>query len=242
MEKISLPQIVVVGDQSVGKSSILEAISGVELPRAQNICTRCPLELPLPIFLTVYKREIQDDLTLIDLPGITRTHVEGQSPTIYRDIVSLIEDCVKFESVVVLHVIPSSVDFTTSESIKICQRYDPRYERQIIAVSKIDKHDKGIAEKLQGIGSGSLSLPLGCVAVLNRKQEEIDAKVPFEEMRRREEEFFQANPAFADVPKEYLVHGKHRADVGNGREGLHDQSVLLGDLQEFERKRKHIEQ
>ncbi|CAF1162122.1 unnamed protein product, partial [Rotaria sp. Silwood1] len=45
MEKIPLPQIVVVGDQSVGKSSILEAISGVELPRAQNICTRCPLEL-----------------------------------------------------------------------------------------------------------------------------------------------------------------------------------------------------
>jgi hypothetical protein len=77
-------------------------------------------------------------------------------------------------------------------------------ERQIIAVSKIDKHDKGIAEKLQGMGPGSLSLSLGCVAVLNRKQEEIDAKVSFEEMRRREENFFQANPAFADVPKEYL--------------------------------------
>jgi hypothetical protein len=77
-------------------------------------------------------------------------------------------------------------------------------ERQIIAVSKIDKHDKGIAEKLQGIGPGSISLSLGCVAVLNRKQEEIDAKVPFAEMRRREEEFFRTNPAFADVPKEYL--------------------------------------
>ncbi|CAF0722549.1 unnamed protein product [Adineta steineri] len=44
-EKITLPEIVVVGDQSVGKSSVLEAISGVQLPRAQNICTRCPLEL-----------------------------------------------------------------------------------------------------------------------------------------------------------------------------------------------------
>ena len=54
------------------------------------------------------------------------------------------------------------------------------------------------------MGSGSLALSLGCVAVLNRKQEEIDAKVSFEEMRRREEEFFQTNPAFADVPKEYL--------------------------------------
>ncbi len=98
-----------------------------------------------PIFLTVYKREIQDDLTLIDLPGqssfnrrgrkfefcrfilgITRTQVEGQSPTIYRDIVSLIESCVQPEASIVLHVIPSSVDFTTSESIQICQRYDPR--------------------------------------------------------------------------------------------------------------------
>ncbi|CAF4346710.1 unnamed protein product [Rotaria sordida] len=118
-ETISVPHIVVVGDQSVGKSSVLEALSGVQLPRAQNICTRCPLELRLknissteteyatircegmseikinnfleimdkitdctvqlaganmnvsskPIYLTVYKKDIQADLTLIDLPG-----------------------------------------------------------------------------------------------------------------------------------------------------------------------------
>lgn len=74
----------------------------------------------------------------------------------------------------------------------------------MIVVSKIDKHDQGIAEKLQGIGPGSLSIALGCVAVLNRKQEEIDGGLSFEEMRRREEKFFQTNPAFADVPKEYL--------------------------------------
>ncbi|CAF4649899.1 unnamed protein product, partial [Rotaria sp. Silwood1] len=117
-ERVTLPEIVVVGDQSVGKSSVLEAISGIELPRAQNICTRCPLELrmktaqdteyatirssvgsakekriddlsnitnevvrltseiageginvsPNPIYLTVYKRDILYDLTLIDLP------------------------------------------------------------------------------------------------------------------------------------------------------------------------------
>jgi hypothetical protein len=103
----------------VGKSSVLEALSGVQLPRAQNICTRCPLELRMknipysqneyatircegvpemtinkfseimtkvtdftvrlaganqnvsssPIYLTVYKKDIQADLTLIDLPG-----------------------------------------------------------------------------------------------------------------------------------------------------------------------------
>ena len=77
----------------------------------------------------------------------------------------------------------------------------------MIAVSKIDKYDKGIAEKLQGIGSGSIALSLGCVAVLNRKQEEIDEGVSFSEMRRRENAFFKNNPDFANVPKEYL--GSH---------------------------------
>jgi len=46
-EKIELPAIVVVGDQSSGKSSVLESISGVQLPRGTNIVTRCPLELQL---------------------------------------------------------------------------------------------------------------------------------------------------------------------------------------------------
>ena len=140
-EKIRLPEIVVVGDQSVGKSSVLEAISGIQLPRAQYICTRCPLELRMkstngneyavirsgtsseedaktipdlneianevtrltkeiagdganvssnPIYLTVYKRDIPYDLTLIDLPGITRNPLPGQAKDIYEQILTLI--------------------------------------------------------------------------------------------------------------------------------------------------------
>lgn len=140
-EKIRLPEIVVVGDQSVGKSSVLEAISGIQLPRAQNICTRCPLELRMkstkdeeyaiirngknseddakriddleqianevtrltneiagtgvnvsltPIYLTVYKQDLQYDLTLIDLPGITRNPLPGQAKDIHEQILKLI--------------------------------------------------------------------------------------------------------------------------------------------------------
>ncbi|CAM4833107.1 unnamed protein product, partial [Rotaria magnacalcarata] len=139
-EKITLPEIVVVGDQSVGKSSVLEAISGIQLPRAQNICTRCPLELRMktaqdkeyatirsgvscttdkriddlskiadevtrltseiageganvsqnPIYLTVFKRDILYDLTLVDLPGITRNPLPGQAENIHEQILQLI--------------------------------------------------------------------------------------------------------------------------------------------------------
>ncbi|XP_072369296.1 interferon-induced GTP-binding protein Mx3-like isoform X2 [Scyliorhinus torazame] len=44
---LALPAIAVIGDQSSGKSSVLEALSGVSLPRGSGIVTRCPLELKL---------------------------------------------------------------------------------------------------------------------------------------------------------------------------------------------------
>ncbi|XP_017313300.1 interferon-induced GTP-binding protein Mx2 [Ictalurus punctatus] len=47
IEDLALPTIAVIGDQSSGKSSVLEALSGVALPRGSGIVTRCPLELKL---------------------------------------------------------------------------------------------------------------------------------------------------------------------------------------------------
>jgi hypothetical protein len=45
---VELPRIVVIGNQSAGKSSLLEAISQIELPRAgAQACTKCPMELIL---------------------------------------------------------------------------------------------------------------------------------------------------------------------------------------------------
>ncbi|CAF1590364.1 unnamed protein product [Rotaria magnacalcarata] len=253
-EKITLPEIVVVGDQSVGKSSVLEAISGIQLPRAQNICTRCPLELRMktaqdkeyatirsgvscatdkriddlskiadevtrltseitgeganvsqnPIYLTVFKRDILYDLTLIDLPGITRNPLPGQAENIHEQILQLINKYIKPPTAIVLHVIPASIDFTTSESMKLAKAFDPSCQRQLIAASKIDKYDKGIAEKLQGRGLGSMELQLGCVAVLNRNQHEIDDNVSFDDMKQREKEFFSHHKdAFQHLPEEF---------------------------------------
>ena len=41
----SLPKYVVVGDQSAGKSSIVQALCGVSLPRSQGTTTRCPFSI-----------------------------------------------------------------------------------------------------------------------------------------------------------------------------------------------------
>lgn len=44
-KSLPLPKIVVVGDQSSGKSSLIEAISEIKVPRASGLCTRCPLRI-----------------------------------------------------------------------------------------------------------------------------------------------------------------------------------------------------
>ncbi|KAJ6621042.1 P-loop containing nucleoside triphosphate hydrolase protein [Mycena sp. CBHHK59/15] len=40
----SLPSITVIGGQSAGKSSLVEAVSGINVPRDSGTCTRCPME------------------------------------------------------------------------------------------------------------------------------------------------------------------------------------------------------
>jgi len=44
---LSLPMIAVIGNQSVGKSSLIEAISEIQVPRSMGTCTRCPTEVRL---------------------------------------------------------------------------------------------------------------------------------------------------------------------------------------------------
>ncbi|KAJ8108366.1 hypothetical protein OPT61_g8219 [Boeremia exigua] len=46
-QEISLPKCIVLGQQSAGKSSVIEAISGIKTPRDTGTCTRCPLFIEL---------------------------------------------------------------------------------------------------------------------------------------------------------------------------------------------------
>lgn len=166
-EGIQLPTIVVVGDQSSGKSSVLESLAGISLPRGQGICTRVPLimrlqhhpslepELSLeyngrvdrtdednisedivkatnliagggkgisntPLTLLVKKNGVPD-LTMVDLPGITRVPVHGQPENIYDQIRDMIMEYIKPEESIILNVLSASVDFTTCESIRMSQ-------------------------------------------------------------------------------------------------------------------------
>lgn len=46
-DTINVPQVVAIGDQSTGKSSLIEKISGIHVPKDSGLCTKCPIAINL---------------------------------------------------------------------------------------------------------------------------------------------------------------------------------------------------
>lgn len=62
---LALPQLVVCGDQSAGKSSVLEALTEIPFPRNDNLCTRFATEI-------ILRRAPRDALTIKVIPDDQR--------------------------------------------------------------------------------------------------------------------------------------------------------------------------
>jgi GTP-binding protein EngB required for normal cell division len=239
-EGIQLPTIVVVGDQSSGKSSVLESLAGISLPRGQGICTRVPLVMRLqdggddaklqieygsgrvvpiaseaevadaidaataeiagsgkgisdaPITLVVRKKGVPD-LTLVDLPGITRVPVQGQPEDIYDQIAGIISAYVAPKESIILNVLSATVDFPTCESIRMSQQVDRTGERTLAVVTKADKAPEGLLEK---VTTDDVHIGLGYVCVRNRVGDET-----YDEARAAEKRLFEEHPLLSRIDK-----------------------------------------
>ncbi|EEU40101.1 uncharacterized protein NECHADRAFT_66087 [Fusarium vanettenii 77-13-4] len=69
LDDVKLPQIVVVGDQSAGKSSVLEALTGTPFPRDAGACTRFATEIRM-------RRAKETKLKISIIPDKTRPYNE----------------------------------------------------------------------------------------------------------------------------------------------------------------------
>ncbi|QYS92875.1 hypothetical protein H0G86_000266 [Trichoderma simmonsii] len=88
---IDLPQIIVVGDQCSGKSSVLEAISRVHFPVSDGVCTRFPTELVLrraPIDSTDLRIRYATDAYAYSTEAPTPFHESGFQRSELPDIIS----------------------------------------------------------------------------------------------------------------------------------------------------------
>ncbi|KAL8801533.1 MAG: hypothetical protein Q9182_004375 [Xanthomendoza sp. 2 TL-2023] len=211
-DALILPSIVVIGSQSSGKSSVLEAIVGHEfLPKGSNMITRRPIELTLvntpdataeygefpalglgkitdfshiqktltdlnlavpaaecvsddPIQLSIYSPNVPD-LSLIDLPGYIQVAGADQPLELKQKIAELCDRYIQPPNVI-LAISAADVDLANSTALRASKRVDPRGERTIGVVTKMD-----LVEPTRGasiLEDRRYPLRLGYVGVVSR--------------------------------------------------------------------------
>mmetsp|Transcript_15375 Transcript_15375/g.51631 ORF Transcript_15375/g.51631 Transcript_15375/m.51631 type:complete len:761 (-) Transcript_15375:6-2288(-) len=259
-QSIELPQIVVVGSQSSGKSSVLESIVGKDfLPRGSGIVTRCPLILQLQNqgkgqrtptaspppegcdewgeFLHCPSRKFTDfkeirkeieaetsritginkkfsishspirlritsprvpNLTLVDLPGMTKVPVGDQPKDIEVQIRDLVLQYIANPNSVILAITPANSDIATSEAIQLAKAVDPSGSRTVGVLTKIDLMDKGTNAREALLGK-VIPLKLGFIGVINRSQKDIMDEKEMDAARKDEMKFFQEHPSYVSL-------------------------------------------
>ncbi|CAK7226226.1 vacuolar protein sorting-associated protein 1 [Sporothrix curviconia] len=259
---IDLPQIVVVGSQSSGKSSVLENIVGRDfLPRGSGIVTRRPLVLqlinrpagsnangvkdevtngsdkaanadewgeflhipgqkffdfnkireeinreteakvgrnagisPAPINLRVYSPNVLN-LTLVDLPGLTKVPVGDQPRDIERQIRDMVMKFISKPNAIILAVTAANQDLANSDGLKLAREVDPEGQRTIGVLTKVDLMDEG-TDVVDILAGRIIPLRLGYVPVVNRGQRDIDNKKPIQMSLEAEKNFFEQHKAY----------------------------------------------
>lgn len=301
-DSLDLPQIVVVGSQSAGKSSVLENIVGRDfLPRGSGIVTRRPLILQLinveedesesndtdtvhvsyqnptqarrsewaefhhipgrrftdfgdvkreienetsrvagnnkginrqPINLKIYSPHVLN-LTLVDLPGLTKVPIGDQPPDIEKQTRTLISEFIAKPNSIILAVSPANVDIVNSEALKLARHVDPLGRRTIGVLTKVDLMDHG-TNAMDILTGRVYPLKLGFIGVVNRSQQDIQGNKPMEDALKAEMDFFRHHPAYRNIAvkcgTQFLAKTLNQTLMSHIRERLPDIKARLNTL------------
>uniref|UniRef100_A0A665VP39 Interferon-induced GTP-binding protein Mx n=1 Tax=Echeneis naucrates TaxID=173247 RepID=A0A665VP39_ECHNA len=149
---------------------------------------------PIPINLRVYSPHVLN-LTLIDLPGMTKVAVGDQPADIEHQIRDMLMQFITKESCLILAVTPANTDLANSDALKIAKEVDPQGLRTIGVITKLDLMDEGTDAK-DILENKLLPLRRGYIGVVNRSQKDIDGKKDIRAALAAERKFFLSHPAY----------------------------------------------
>ncbi|XP_028979145.1 dynamin-3 isoform X7 [Esox lucius] len=149
---------------------------------------------PIPINLRVYSPHVLN-LTLIDLPGMTKVAVGDQPLDIEHQIRDMLLQFITKESCLILAVTPANQDLANSDALKIAKEVDPQGLRTIGVITKLDLMDEGTDAK-DILENKLLPLRRGYIGVVNRSQKDIDGKKDIRAALAAERKFFLSHPAY----------------------------------------------
>ena len=155
-----------------------------------------------PIVLNVYSPTCPD-LTLIDLPGVTRVPVGGQPQNIEQITKDMATRYIKDPLTIILCVIAANSDIATSDGLKLAKEIDTSGTRTLGVLTKLDIMDEGTDAK-KALLNEEIPLKLGYVGVKNRSKQDLLNKLSMSEATKKEREFFKSHPAYKSLPAGYL--------------------------------------
>ncbi|XP_047228074.1 dynamin-1a isoform X5 [Girardinichthys multiradiatus] len=149
---------------------------------------------PVPINLRVYSPNVLN-LTLVDLPGMTKVPVGDQPADIESQIREMLMQFVTKENCLMLAVSPANSDLANSDALKIAKEVDPQGMRTIGVITKLDLMDEGTDAK-DILENKLLPLRRGYIGVVNRSQKDIDGRKDINAAIAAEKKFFLSHPAY----------------------------------------------
>uniref|UniRef100_A0A3Q3F8C7 Dynamin-2 n=1 Tax=Labrus bergylta TaxID=56723 RepID=A0A3Q3F8C7_9LABR len=152
---------------------------------------------PIPINLRVYSPNVLN-LTLIDLPGMTKVAVGDQPHDIEHQIRDMLLQFITKESCLILAVTPANTDLANSDALKIAKEVDPQGLRTIGVITKLDLMDEG-TDARDILENKLLPLRRGYIGVVNRSQKDIDGKKDIRAALAAERKFFLSHPGYRHI-------------------------------------------
>jgi dynamin 1-like protein len=185
-----------------------------------------------PINLKIYSPHVLN-LTLVDLPGLTKVPIGDQPSDIEKQTRTLISEYIAKPNSIILAVSPANVDIVNSEALKLARYVDSMGRRTIGILTKLDLMDHG-TNALDILSGRVYPLKLGFIGVVNRSQQDIQSDKPLSEALKAESEFFRHHPAYRNMASrcgtQYLAKTLNSTLMSHIRDRLPDIKARLNTL------------
>ncbi|XP_059222937.1 dynamin isoform X4 [Stomoxys calcitrans] len=151
----------------------------------------------IPINLRVHSPHVLN-LTLIDLPGLTKVAIGDQPADIEQQIRNMILQFIRKETCLILAVTPANTDLANSDALKLAKEVDPQGIRTIGVITKLDLMDEG-TDARDILENKLLPLRRGYIGVVNRSQKDIDGRKDIHMALAAERKFFLSHPSYRHI-------------------------------------------
>ena len=167
-----------------------------------EICNKNKNIIDKPIVLNVYSQTCPD-LTLVDLPGVTRVPIGDQPKNIEQITKDMARRYAEDPLTIILCVIAANSDIATSDGLMLAKEIDTSGSRTIGVLTKLDIMDAG-TDARKVLLNEEIPLKLGYVGVKNRSKQDLINKLSMAETSRKEREFFKSHPSYKNLPSGLL--------------------------------------